>query len=97
MNKKLKLNIMLWTISGMMVTSNFVAVRPASAKTGYVNDLFISEYVEGKANNKAIEIYNGTDHEVDLSEYSITINGFNSKFNQFKNENIAIKAELICT
>lgn len=93
MNKKLKLNIMLWTISGMMVTSNFVAVRPASAKTGYVNDLFISEYVEGKANNKAIEIYNGTDHEVDLSEYSITINGFNSKFNQFKNENIAIKAD----
>jgi len=30
-------------------------------------DLFISEYVEGSSNNKAIEIYNGTGAAVDLA------------------------------
>ena len=30
-------------------------------------DLFISEYIEGSSNNKAIEIYNGTGAPIDLS------------------------------
>lgn len=34
-------------------------------------DLFISEYVEGSANNKAIEIYNPTDAAIDLGVYVI--------------------------
>lgn len=34
-------------------------------------DLFISEYVEGSGNNKAIEIYNPTDAAIDLSEYRL--------------------------
>ncbi len=34
-------------------------------------DLFISEYIEGSSNNKALEIFNGTGEEVDLSEYII--------------------------
>jgi hypothetical protein len=34
-------------------------------------DLFISEYIEGSSSNKAIEIYNGTDADVDLSAYSV--------------------------
>jgi len=33
--------------------------------------LFISEYVEGSANNKAVEIYNPTDEAVDLSLYTV--------------------------
>jgi predicted outer membrane repeat protein len=33
--------------------------------------VFISEYVEGSSNNKAIEIYNGTIADVDLSAYSV--------------------------
>ncbi|MFA6941106.1 MAG: lamin tail domain-containing protein, partial [Clostridiaceae bacterium] len=41
-------------------------------------DLFISEYIEGSSNNKAIEIYNGTDTEVDLSNYSLKLY-FNGK------------------
>jgi predicted extracellular nuclease len=36
-----------------------------------VKDLFFSEYVEGSSNNKAIEIYNGTGVEVNLSNYSV--------------------------
>jgi len=34
-------------------------------------DLFISEYVEGSGNNKAIEIYNPTLEAIDLSEYQL--------------------------
>ena len=35
-------------------------------------DLFISEYVEGSYNNKAIELYNPTNEAVDLSNYSLS-------------------------
>ncbi len=35
------------------------------------SDLFFSEYVEGSANNKAVEIYNPTDNDVDLSLYTV--------------------------
>src|SRR4028118_1664945 len=31
------------------------------------SDLFISEYIEGSSNNKALEIYNGTGTPVDLA------------------------------
>ncbi len=34
-------------------------------------DLMISEYIEGSSNNKALEIYNGTGADVDLSAYQI--------------------------
>ena len=34
-------------------------------------ELFISEYVEGSRNNKALEIYNPTDKTVNLSQYRI--------------------------
>lgn len=36
------------------------------------DELFISEYVEGNSNNKALEIYNPTNDVVDLSQYRIT-------------------------
>lgn len=34
-------------------------------------DLFISEYVEGSSNNKAIELFNGTGTSVNLANYSL--------------------------
>ncbi len=37
------------------------------------SDLFISEYIEGSSNNKAIEIFNGTGQAVDLSTYSVKL------------------------
>ncbi|APH03317.1 CehA/McbA family metallohydrolase [Bacillus weihaiensis] len=47
-------------------------------------DLFISEHVEGTSNNKAIEIFNGTGNEVDLSTYSLELysNGSTSANNK---------------
>jgi predicted extracellular nuclease len=38
-----------------------------------VDDLFISEYVEGSSYNKYLEIFNGTRNTVDLSDYQIHI------------------------
>ena len=35
------------------------------------SDLFISEYVEGSGNNKAIELYNPTNNAIDLSGYQL--------------------------
>lgn len=34
-------------------------------------ELFFSEYIEGSSNNKALEIYNPTEQDIDLSNYSI--------------------------
>lgn len=41
----------------------------ASAVAQDCTKIFISEYVEGISNNKALEIYNPTDQPVDMSEY----------------------------
>lgn len=43
----------------------------ASINAQDCSDLFISEYVEGWSNNKAIEIYNPTDQTIDLGDYVI--------------------------
>ena len=43
----------------------------ASISAQDCSDLFISEYVEGWSNNKALEIYNPTDSPIDLSEYIV--------------------------
>jgi hypothetical protein len=42
-----------------------------SLAAGQCSDLFISEYVEGLGNNKAIEIYNPTNDVIDLSNYGL--------------------------
>ncbi len=35
------------------------------------NDLFLSEYLQGKGNNRALEIYNPTNNAIDLSQYQL--------------------------
>ncbi|AMC10176.1 hypothetical protein Lupro_02435 [Lutibacter profundi] len=63
--------------------SNTVAVTTTAATTGST-ELFISEYIEGSGNNKAIEIANITGSSVDLSNYSIKkqVNGAGSWVNE---------------
>jgi len=48
-----------------------VSVYTKTQGTTTATDLFISEYVEGSSNNKALEIFNGTGADVDLSQYSL--------------------------
>jgi subtilisin-like proprotein convertase family protein/endonuclease/exonuclease/phosphatase family metal-dependent hydrolase len=44
-----------------------VSRSPTFAGSAAVEELFISEYVEGSSNNKAIELFNGTGAAVDLT------------------------------
>ena len=46
---------------------------PVEAATQTTADLIISEYIEGSGFNKAIELYNGTGADVDLSQYTLGI------------------------
>ena len=50
--------------NGLVPTMN---VQTSSSGGGNLTDLFISEYVEGTSNNKAIEIFNGTSSDIDLA------------------------------
>jgi len=43
----------------------------AMAANAQCNELFISEYVEGSGNNKALELYNPTNAPVDLGSYRL--------------------------
>lgn len=49
---------------------NFSSARSVNATT---NDLFISEYIEGSSNNKALEFYNGTGSTINLAAGNYTI------------------------
>lgn len=55
----------------------------ATVSVAPCTDLFISEYVEGSSNNKAIEIYNPTASAINLGDYDIVIysNGSSSVSN----------------
>lgn len=65
-------------INATSATLNWMSVPNAS---NYLLDIYqgdlkagnliISKYIEGTSNNKAIELYNGTDKTIDLSRYSI--------------------------
>ncbi len=50
-----------------------LAVMAASAPAlmAQCNELFMSEYIEGWSNNKAIEIYNPTGSAIDMSDYRL--------------------------
>lgn len=56
-----------WSLSSnaVQINSSFCAF------TGGCSDLFISEYIEGNANNKAIELYNPTPFPINLGPYVI--------------------------
>lgn len=61
------------------VNNQSAASTPVNANTtsgtGTANELFISEYVEGSSNNKAIEIANITANPIDLSLYNLRRQG----------------------
>lgn len=49
----------------------FASLTVAGFSFGQCTDLFISEYVEGSGNDKALELYNPTGNTIDLSGYRI--------------------------
>ena len=54
-------------------------------------DVYISEYIEGSSNNKAIEIYNEGSSSVDLSTYQLS---FYFNGNEAANTNIQLEGVL---
>lgn len=52
-----------------IISADFTIVSGGDIPTGMI----ISEYIEGGSNNKAIEIYNGTGAEVDLTPYVVKL------------------------
>ncbi|MFA7098241.1 MAG: lamin tail domain-containing protein [Gammaproteobacteria bacterium] len=77
------------SISSVNITAEIGDILDEVTKSVTVNEapaiaeLFISEYIEGDGNNKAIEIYNGTGASVSLSNYKLRVhaNGATSTTN----------------
>ncbi|MEA3476435.1 MAG: lamin tail domain-containing protein, partial [Candidatus Cloacimonadota bacterium] len=64
-------------VAGNPVESNSTINFTGYQSGGGENDLLFSDYIEGSSQNKALEIYNGTDSEISLSNYRIaqSVNG----------------------
>lgn len=56
-----------------IMIASVILLLAGTTNFAQTTDLFISEYVEGRPENKAIELINYTGDEVDLSEYSLEI------------------------
>lgn len=69
--KRLLVVLLVFSLGLGLVPVGTIGEREARAD--YAADLFISEYIEGSSNNKAIEIYNGTANEVNLSDYTLEL------------------------
>jgi len=54
------------------LSSTFLEVNILDCPSGsFCTEIFISEYLEGNSNNKALELYNPTALPVDLAEYTV--------------------------
>jgi hypothetical protein len=56
-------------MKSLLITGSILLT--AMAANAQCNELFISEYVEGSGNNKALELYNPTNESVDLGNYRL--------------------------
>jgi hypothetical protein len=63
------------TISDAVETEVIITLNVQVNEAPLVTELFISEYIEGSSNNKAIEIFNGTTASVNLSLYQLRLYG----------------------
>lgn len=62
-------------VNNMSAQSSAVNATTTDGSTNTANELFISEYIEGSSNNKAIEIANVTGSTIDLSLYNLRRQG----------------------
>jgi len=69
MQKPLRKNLLEEDMKKMVLVISLLFIL--SVVFAQASDLFISEYIEGGSNNKAVEIFNGTGNSVDLSDYQI--------------------------
>ncbi len=76
----------------LLAASLAVALAPAAQA-----EIFISEYVEGSGNNKALELYNPGEQAVDLSNYRVRVfyNGSTSSTNINLSGSLAAKQTFV--
>jgi LPXTG-motif cell wall-anchored protein len=74
MKKRHKKSLSIVTVPVLLMSLlSPVAGTNVKAETVTATDLIISEYIEGSNLNKAIELYNGTGAELDLSQYTVEL------------------------
>ena len=61
----------LFLLALFITLPQFAQAEEAPRVPAACGDIFFSEYVEGSSNNKAVELFNGTGADVDLTGYSI--------------------------
>ncbi|STO09554.1 Predicted RNA-binding protein, contains TRAM domain [Exiguobacterium aurantiacum] len=59
--------------AGLIASSLTPIAANVQAEGLNATDLFISEYVEGSSNNKAIELFNGTSSVINLADYKLEL------------------------
>lgn len=71
--------------NGDLLPDDITTVNITAGSTGAATDLFISEYIEGSGDNKAIEIANFTGATINLADYTLQIsfNGGGSWSNSY--------------
>ncbi|MFC0525362.1 FN3 associated domain-containing protein [Pontibacillus salicampi] len=60
-------------VTAFMLIGSMVAPWTSIHTSAATSDIILSEYVEGSGYNKALELYNGTGQDVDLSSYTIEL------------------------
>ena len=61
-------------VAALLITASLIPAALAGPAAAAPTELFISEYVEGSSNNKALELYNGTGTAVTLTgSYDVQI------------------------
>lgn len=68
------------------VDSNIVSATTL-ASDSFAKDIFVSKYIEGTSNNKAMELYNNTGHPVNLSDYRLISQSYNNTSGNYYYEN----------
>ncbi|MFI8575759.1 S-layer homology domain-containing protein [Rossellomorea aquimaris] len=80
-SKKMKRQLLSATVASSMALGLFappLSQQVFAAEEGF-KGLIISEYIEGSSYNKAIELYNGTGADIDLSEYTLELHSNGSE------------------
>ncbi|MBX0357668.1 cell wall-binding repeat-containing protein [Halobacillus sp. Nhm2S1] len=60
-------------VSSMVLGMFSVPAHPVKAESTSPDSLLVTEYVEGSSYNKALELYNGTGEDIDLSQYTLEV------------------------
>lgn len=80
--------VYVWFIVALVFLHFTSVLNVTAVESKQIDELFISEYIEGSSFNKAIEIYNGTGADVNLDNYQLTLYS-NGKIDSSQSEQLS--------